>query len=51
LTAYLADLASSDLDTLPTAHHEFSSDGLGVVRRFMEFHLERRFSSLSVLGS
>lgn len=51
LTAYLADLAASDLNTLPAADHEFSSDGLGVVRRFMEFHLERRLSSLSVLGS
>ena len=45
------DLAASDLDGLPRVNHELSGDGMGVIRRFMEFHLERRFSSLAVLGS
>jgi DNA repair protein RecO (recombination protein O) len=51
LTGYLADLAAADLDGLPVANPEMSGDGMGVIRRFMEFHLERRFSSLAVLGS
>ena len=51
LTGYLAELAASDLDGLPPADPELSGDGMGVIRRFMEFHLERRFSSLAVLGS
>ena len=48
---YLADLAVSDLNGLPSADPELSGDAMGVIRRFMEFHLERRFSSLAVLGS
>ena len=51
LTSYLADLAASDLDGLPSVDPELSGDAMGVIRRFMEFHLERRFSSLAVLGS
>ncbi len=51
LTAYLSQLAGSDLHSLAPADDEFSGEAMGVVRRFMEFHLERRFSSLAVLGS
>ena len=51
LTTYLARLAECDFDSLPAADPTFSGEAMGVVRRFMEFHLERRFSSLAVLGS
>lgn len=51
LTPYLAALATSDLDDLPAADPAFSGEAMGVVRRFMEFHLERRLSSLAILGS
>ncbi|HEY5650248.1 MAG TPA: DNA repair protein RecO [Acidimicrobiia bacterium] len=51
LTSYLARLAESDFDRLPEPDPGFTGDAMGVVRRFMEFHLERRFASLAVLGS
>lgn len=51
LTGYLAKLAESDFAALPPSDTAFSGEAMGVVRRFMEYHLERRFSSLAVLGS
>ena len=49
LTAYLATLASSDLDKLPDADVALSPDAMGVARRFLEYHLDRRLSSLAIL--
>lgn len=51
LTTHLAALARSDLGGLPTVDASMSGESMGVVRRFMEYHLERRFSSLAILGS
>jgi DNA repair protein RecO (recombination protein O) len=48
LTAYLAALAEADLSDLPPAN-ELSRDAIGVTRRFVEYHLERRLESLSLL--
>lgn len=48
LTAHLAALADADLSNLPPAN-ELSRDAIGVTRRFVEYHLERRLESLSVL--
>lgn len=49
LTDYLAALASSDLDKLPAVDTALSPDAMGVTRRFLEYHLDRRLASLSVL--
>jgi DNA repair protein RecO (recombination protein O) len=49
LTAYLAELAGTDFSMLAPADPMFSGEAMGVVRRFMEFHLERRFASLAIL--
>ncbi len=48
LTAHLAALTEADLGTLPPAS-ELSRDAIGVTRRFVEYHLERRLESLSLL--
>jgi DNA repair protein RecO (recombination protein O) len=48
LTAYLSALADADLSELPPAS-ELSRDAMGVTRRFVEYHLEQRLDSLSIL--
>jgi DNA repair protein RecO (recombination protein O) len=48
LTAHLAALAEADLSQLPPAT-ALSQDAIGVTRRFVEYHLERRLESLSLL--
>jgi len=49
LTAYLAALAGADLSALPTADPSFSGEAMGVTRRFLEYHLERRLESLAAI--
>ena len=51
LTGYLGTLAGTQLNALADADPELSGEAMGVVRRFMEYHLERRLSSLAVLGA
>jgi DNA repair protein RecO (recombination protein O) len=46
LTAYLAALADADLADLPAPDSSFSGEALGVTRRFLEYHLDRRLESL-----
>jgi DNA repair protein RecO (recombination protein O) len=48
LTSHLAALASADLADLPPAS-ELSRDAIGLTRRFVEYHLEQRLDSLSLL--
>ena len=48
LTDYLARLAAADLGALPDHDPAFSGEAMGVTRRFMEHHLERRLASLSI---
>jgi len=48
LTAHLAALAGADLGDLPPAG-DLSRDAIGLTRRFVEYHLERRLDSLSLL--
>lgn len=48
LTAYLAALAEADLASLPPPS-DLSRDAIGVTRRFVEYHLERRLDSLTLL--
>jgi DNA repair protein RecO (recombination protein O) len=49
LTDYLAEVASADMHRLPDADLSMSREAIGVTRRFMEYHLERKLSSLAVL--
>ncbi len=49
LTAYLSVLAEADLADLPQPDPRFSGEAMGIARRFVEYHLERRLSSLAVL--
>jgi len=49
LTGYLAGVAQADLTALPEANAALSSEAMGVARRFLEYHLERRLRSLVVL--
>lgn len=51
LTDYLARVASADLDSLGVPDREFSGEAMGVARRFLEFHLERKLESLSVIDA
>jgi len=48
LTAHLAALVGADLGDLPPAG-DLSRDAIGLTRRFVEYHLERRLDSLSLL--
>lgn len=49
LTTYLAGLASADLSFLPPSDPLLSAEAMGVTRRFVEYHLDRRLVSLAVL--
>ena len=49
LTDYMADMAFADLAELPPFNPAMSRDAMGVARRFLEYHLERRLESLAVL--
>jgi DNA repair protein RecO (recombination protein O) len=49
LVAYLGVVAAADLAGLPPADERFSGEAMGVARRFVEYHLERRLESLAVL--
>jgi DNA repair protein RecO (recombination protein O) len=49
LTAYLARVAAADIADLPTADTSFSGEAMGVARRFIEYHLEKKLESLAVL--
>jgi DNA repair protein RecO (recombination protein O) len=49
LTHYLAQLAGADLSDLPSPDPVFSPEAMGVARRFIEYHLERRLVSLALL--
>ena len=48
LTQHLAALVAAELNDLPAAG-ELSRDAIGLTRRFVEYHLERRLESLSLL--
>lgn len=49
LTDYLAGLARADVAALPEPDPGYSHEAMGVARRFLEYHLERRLVSLAVL--
>jgi DNA repair protein RecO (recombination protein O) len=47
LTDYLATLAAADLSALPEADPSFSGEAMGVTRRFLEYHLDRRLGTVA----
>lgn len=49
ITEYLAALASSELSALPPSDAAFSSEAMGIARRFVEYHLDRKLTSLAVM--
>ena len=48
LTEYLQRIASADLAALPTSDPGYAGEAMGITRRFLEYHLDRRISSLGV---
>ena len=51
LVPYLAGLAAADLADLPAADPVLSREAIGVTRRFMEYHLDRRLASLAAIDA
>lgn len=49
LTDYLATLASAELADLPPVDESLSGEAMGIARRFVEYHLDRKLSSLAVM--
>lgn len=49
LTVYLAALAAADLGALPPSDPSFGGGAMGVTRRFLEYHLDRRLESLATV--
>ncbi len=49
VTQHLAVLASSELMALPPGDGSLSSEAMGVARRFVEYHLDRKLASLAVM--
>jgi DNA repair protein RecO (recombination protein O) len=47
LTDYLARLASAEIGDLPDSEPSLSGDALGLTRRFLEFHLDRKLAALA----
>jgi DNA repair protein RecO (recombination protein O) len=50
LVPYLAAVAGADFPSLPDADVRFSGEAMGVARRFIEYHLERRLDTMAMLG-
>ncbi len=46
LTDYLAGIAAAPLDDLPEVDPSFSREAIGVTRRFLEYHLDRRLGTV-----
>ncbi|NIR40118.1 MAG: hypothetical protein GWN82_24985 [Gemmatimonadetes bacterium] len=49
ITVYLSGLARSRFTELPEPDPSYSAEAMGVARRFVEYHLDRRLASLAVL--
>lgn len=49
LTEYLATLAAADFGLLPEEDAALSGEAMGIARRFVEYHLDRRLTSLAVM--
>ncbi len=51
LTGYLAAIAAAEIGELPPHDGALSGQAMGVARRFVEYHLERKLESLAVLDA
>lgn len=49
VTEYLATLAAAELMNLPPTDAAMSGEAMGVARRFVEYHLDRKLASLAVM--
>lgn len=49
ITSYLAGLAEADLISLPDVDQALSLEAMGIARRFVEYHLDRKLISLAVM--
>jgi len=49
LTEYLAALADAEMTSLPDLDNSISGEAMGIARRFVEYHLDRKLSSLAVM--
>lgn len=49
ITNYLAGLAEADLISLPAPDQVLSLEAMGIARRFVEYHLDRKLISLAVM--
>lgn len=49
ITGYLAGLAEADLISLPVSDVSLSGEAMGIARRFVEYHLDRKLISLAVM--
>jgi hypothetical protein len=49
ITEYLAALAGSELMALPPVDLGLSGEAMGIARRFVEYHLDRKLTSLAVM--
>jgi DNA repair protein RecO (recombination protein O) len=49
LTEYLAALAGSELMALPPVDDSLAGEAMGIARRFVEYHLDRKLISLAVM--
>jgi len=50
VTGYLAGLAGAELASLPATDESLSPEAMGLARRFVEHHLDRRLKTLAVMG-
>ncbi len=49
VTGYLAGLAGAEFGSLPSTDAAFSGEAMGIARRFVEYHLDRKLTSLAVM--
>ena len=49
ITEYLAALADSEVTGLPPVDPGLSAEAMGIARRFVEYHLDRKLTSLAVM--
>ena len=49
IIGYLAALAGAELSALPPGDESLSGEAMGIVRRFVEYHLDRKLVSLAVM--
>jgi hypothetical protein len=49
MTQYLASLSVVEFADLPEADKAMSGEAMGIARRFVEYHLDRKLTSLAVM--